>query len=96
MKWHRYMENGTGVKQRTKITIQIYPTIFLFLSIVLIYFYIRRTRKVKEEPVAGKKLYIYPGRLILIAVFISASILTLSGVLDIPRLIVNWLTFQGI
>ena len=74
----------------------LFFAIFLVLSIVLIYFYIRRARKMREKSAVSKKSYVYPGRLILIAVFISASILTLSGKLDIPGLIINWLTFQGI
>jgi hypothetical protein len=43
-----------------------------------------------------KKTSVYPARLILIVIFFSVSILTLSGTLDIPKLIANWLTFQGI
>jgi len=74
----------------------LFFSIFLFFSIVLIFFYIRRVRKVKLQSGFDKKLFVYPARLILIVIFLSASILTLSGALDIPKLIVNWLTFQGI
>jgi cytochrome c-type biogenesis protein len=78
----------------------LFFTIFLFFSIVLIFFYIRRVRKGiwegKTNSGLNKRLFVNPVRLILIAVFIGASILTISGALDIPKMIVNWLTFQGI
>jgi cytochrome c-type biogenesis protein len=70
--------------------------IFLFFSIVLIFFYIRRVRKMKVQAGLNKKQYVYPARLILIIIFFSTSVLTLSGTLDITKLIVNWLAFQGI
>jgi cytochrome c-type biogenesis protein len=74
----------------------VFFSIFLFFSIVLAFFYIRRVRKVKVKPGINKKISLYPARLILIAILFGVSILTLSGVLDFQKLIVDWLTFQGI
>jgi cytochrome c-type biogenesis protein len=82
-------ENPTGPRI-------LFFAIFLFLSLVLIFFYIRKVRR--GIPVSGneKNISVYPGRLVIIAVFLSVSILTISGALDIPKMIINWLTFQGI
>ncbi|MCK5611677.1 cytochrome c biogenesis protein CcdA [Candidatus Pacearchaeota archaeon] len=74
----------------------LFFSIFLIISLVLIYFYIRRINRLIIGNSLAVKSFILPARLIFIAFFISTTVLTISGRLDISKLIVRWLTFQGI
>ncbi len=70
--------------------------IFLIISITLIFFYIKRALRIIRSSGSTLKSFIFPARLILIVFFIGTTILSFSGILDIPKIIILWMTFQGI
>jgi cytochrome c-type biogenesis protein len=70
--------------------------IFLVISLALIYSYIKKVNRLITSRGLTAKSFIIPARLILIVFFISTTVLSISGRLEISRMIVRWLTFQGI
>jgi cytochrome c-type biogenesis protein len=70
--------------------------IFLIATTVLLFTYAQRVTKSIRSQGLSLKTFFLPLRLMLIVIFISATILSYFSILDFPRYIVFWLTFQGI
>lgn len=69
---------------------------FLILSLTIILFYLKRAFSSVTSSGLSLKSLIFPVRLILIAFLTGLTILSFSDLVDIPKLIVLWLSFQGI
>ena len=54
--------------------------------------YFRRWRRAERAP----RLPVYPGRLVVLSVFLLLCVLSLLGIVQVPHLLALWLNFQGI
>ena len=66
----------------------LFGFLFLFLSGLVLMFYIFRINK-------EKKILIYPVRIIFFSLFLVLSLLILTGVIDIVNFLFFWFNFQG-
>lgn len=74
----------------------LFGSIFLIFSFVLLFFYFRRVfRRISGSDLSIQSFFL-PGRLIFILFFAATAILSFTGILNIPKVITLWLTFQGI
>jgi cytochrome c-type biogenesis protein len=74
----------------------LFGSIFLIFSFVLLFFYFRRVFRRISSSDLSIQLFFLPGRLIFILFFAATAILSFTGILNIPKIITLWLTFQGI
>lgn len=74
----------------------VFSALFLIPFFLLLFAYIRKARKVREQGKLPLKKLIMPGRIIFLTIFLLLSVLSLSGALNIVAIISYWFTFQGI
>lgn len=74
----------------------VLSVLFLIPFFLLLFAYIRKSRKVCEQGKLPLKKLIMPGRIIFLSVFLLLSVLSLSGTLNIGAIISYWFTYQGI
>ena len=74
----------------------VFSALFLIPFFLLLFSYIRKAIKVREQGKLPLKKLIMPGRIIFLTIFLLLSVLSFSGTLNIVAIISYWFTFQGI
>ena len=69
---------------------------FLFLSSLLVFFYVRKAHRSITLSGMVVSNFLFPIRLIIIMVSAGITILSFTGIMEVNKLIVLWLRFQGI